>query len=93
MEPMQKNERQMSGQARAVSFFGLFTIMNFGFSKKEKITAVRALINFLKNDLPIPMSCKKALYQGELGKIAALQNIVFEPEHLQPKSSSISHNS
>ncbi|MGC1182222.1 DnaJ domain-containing protein [Legionella sp.] len=75
-----------------LSFFGFFTIMNFGFSKKEKITAVRALINFLKNDMPIPESCKPALYQGELGKIAALRDIVFEPAHPQINSSSVSHN-
>jgi len=61
-----------------LSFFGFFTIMNFGFSKKEKITAVRALINFLKNDTPIPLSCKPALYQGELQKIAMLRDIAFE---------------
>lgn len=75
-----------------LSFFGLFTIMNFGFSKKEKITAVRALIDFLKHDTPIPESCKPALYQGELGKIAALRDIVFKPDHPQVNSSTLSHN-
>lgn len=75
-----------------LSFFGFFTIMNFGFSKKEKITAVRALINFLKNDMPIPESCKPVLYQGELGKIATLRDIVFEPDHPQVNSSGLSHN-
>lgn len=75
-----------------LSFFGFFMIMNFGFSKKEKITAVRALINFLKNDTPIPESCKPALYQGELGKIATLRDIVFAPDHPQVNSSGLSHN-
>ena len=29
LKSMKKNERQMSGQARAVSFFGLFTVELF----------------------------------------------------------------
>ncbi|WP_425170576.1 DnaJ domain-containing protein [Legionella sp.] len=66
-----------------LSFFGFFTITNFGFSKKEKITAARALIDFLQNGTPIPTSCKPALCQGELGKVAALVDIVFEPDHPQ----------
>jgi hypothetical protein len=52
--------------------------LNFGFSKFEKVTAVRALIRYLKDNVPIPESCKPALSQGELGKIAALYAIEYE---------------
>lgn len=68
-----------------LSFFGSFTILHFGFSKQEKITAVRALIDFLQKGTPIPSSCKPALSQGDLAKIAALADIVFESEQPSPK--------
>ena len=68
-----------------ITHYGLFTIMNFGFSKQEKITAARALIDHLKNGTPIPESCKPALYQGELGKIAAPGGLTTE---VQPPNQS-----
>jgi hypothetical protein len=58
------------------SFFGFFNI-HFGFSKQEKITAARALISYLKNKVPIPESCRPALSQGELGKVAALNGVEY----------------
>ena len=58
-----------------ISFFCLH--LNFGCSKKEKATATRALIQYLKSNEPIPESCRPALSQGELGRIAAIGEIKF----------------
>lgn len=70
-----------------LSFFGFFTIKNFGFSKKEKADAAWALIKFLSKGTPIPDSCKPALNQGELGKISRISKL--ESESCEAKSDNL----
>ncbi len=71
------HKRTLEGNYKTqFSFFGFFHL-HFGFSKQEKITAVRALISYLKDNIPIPESCRPALSQGELGKIVALSDAEY----------------
>ncbi len=57
---------------------------------QKKTSASRALIEFLKNRMPVAVSCKLVMYQGELGKIAALRDIICQPDSPQVTSYDLS---
>jgi hypothetical protein len=80
-------KRALEGKYKTqFSFFGWH--IHFGFSKQEKIKAARALIHYLKNDVPVPESCRPALSQGELSKIVEMDTIVFTVSQDQPSPGS-----